>query len=214
MYTPRFNNVDDESQIREMVAAARIGWLVTVGDDAVPQATLLPLIWDEDTIITHMARANPHWRQIPPDAPALVIVTGPDAYITPSWYAAKTEHGKVVPTWNYTAVHLSGTARVHEDPAWLRTAVTDLTDRHEHHRSDPWNVSDAPDSYIEGQLRAIVGVEVAVDKVEGKAKLSQNRSEADHTGVIAGLLKEPFPRATEVAAAMQSAPSNPDTDHL
>jgi transcriptional regulator len=210
MYTPRFNSVDDESRIREMVAAARIGWLVTVGDDATPQATLLPLIWEGDRIITHMARANRHWRQIRPDARALVIVTGPDAYITPSWYAAKKEHGKVVPTWNYTAVHISGTARVHDDPAWLRTAVTDLTDQHEHSRTDPWKVTDAPDAYIDGQLRAIIGVEVAVEKVEGKAKLSQNRSEADQKGVIAGLSSELYPRATEIAAAMKSSTNQPD----
>lgn len=210
MYTPRFNEVDDEAQIREMVAAARIGWLITVGDDGAPQATLLPLLWQEDTVITHMARANVHWRQITPDAPALIVVTGPDAYITPSWYAGKAEHGKVVPTWNYTAVHLSGTARVHEEPAWLRMAVTDLTDRHEQPRTDPWEVSDAPEEFVEGQLRAIVGVEVKVEKVEGKAKLSQNRSEVDQHNVIDGLIREPYPRATEMADAMSESVGKSD----
>lgn len=205
MYTPRFNRVDDEAQTREMVAAARIGWLVTVGDDGSPLATLLPLIWEGDTVITHMAKANPHWQQISPGASALVIVTGPDAYITPSWYAAKTEHGKVVPTWNYTAVQLSGAARVRHDPEWLRNAVTLLTIRHEQARNDPWAVTDAPDEFIDGQLGAIVGVEVAVERVQGKAKLSQNRSEADQRGVIHGLVDEPFPRVNEVAAAMQSS---------
>lgn len=210
MYTPRFNKVHEDAEIREMVAAARIGWLVTVDADGLPQATLLPLIWECDTVITHMARANGHWRQIKRDAPALVVVTGPDAYITPSWYAGKAEHGKVVPTWNYTAVHLSGTALVHEDPGWLRMAVTDLTDRHEQPRAEPWQVGDAPDDFVEGQLRAIVGVEVKVEKVEGKAKLSQNRSEVDQRNVIDGLMREPYPRAAEMAEAMSESGAKPE----
>ena len=204
MYTPPFNEVVDESEMREMVAGARVGWLVTADDDATPQATLLPLMWERNTVVMHMAKANPHWRQIRPEQPALVIVTGPDAYITPSWYAAKAEHGKVVPTWNYTAVHLLGTASVHHEPDWLRTAVSDLTELHEGVRSEPWRITDAPDEFIEGQLRAIVGVEVTIDHVEAKAKLSQNRSEADQMGVIDGLLGELHPGAAEVAAAMQS----------
>src|SRR5690606_31378150 len=108
-------------------------------------------------------------------------------------YAAKAEHGKVVPTWNYTAVHLLGTASVHHEPDWLRTAVSDLTELHEGVRSEPWRITDAPDEFIEGQLRAIVGVEVTIDHVEAKAKLSQNRSEADQMGVIDGLLGELHP---------------------
>ncbi len=186
-----------------MVAAVRVGWLVTSVEGGAPQATLLPIMWEGDTVIAHMAKANGHWRQIVPDSPALVIVTGPDAYITPSWYASKLEHGKVVPTWNYTAVHLSGRVRTHDDPDWIRTAVEDLTDRHEHPRADPWEVADAPDDFITGQLRAIVGIEMHVEKVEAKAKLSQNRSQADRHGVIEGLHDEPHPGAAEVAAAMQ-----------
>lgn len=193
-----------------MVAAARIGWLITVTTDGAPQATLLPLLWEGDNVITHMAKANGHWREIGVDAPALVVVTGPDAYITPSWYVGKAEHGKVVPTWNYTAVHLSGTARVHDDADWLKRAVTELTDRHERPRDVPWEVSDAPDDFVDGQLRAIVGVEIRVEKVEGKAKLSQNRSEIDQRNVIDALAREPYPRAGEVAAAMQSLMAKPD----
>lgn len=185
-----------------MVGQVRVGWLVTAKEGSTPQATLLPIVWHDDVVIVHMARANQHWRAIGVDHPGLVIVTGPDAYITPSWYPAKSEHGKVVPTWNYTAVHLSGPLRVHEDPDWLRKAVTDLTDTHEQVRADPWAVGDAPDSYIDGQLRGIIGVEMRVEQVDAKAKLSQNRSEADRRGVVEGLSTEPYPGAAEVAAAM------------
>lgn len=190
MYTPRFNAVDDEDEIRGLVAAARTGWLVTAGEDGVPQATLLPVLWRGDTVVAHMARANGQWRQIRQDGPALLICAGPEAYVSPAWYAAKAEHGRVVPTWNYSAVHLTGTVRVHEDEAWVRTAVTDLTDHHESGRPEPWGVADAPASYVEGQLRGIVGIELTVTRVEGKAKLSQNRSAADRQGVVEGLRAE------------------------
>jgi transcriptional regulator len=187
VYLPPFNAVHDEAQTRAMVAAARTGWLVTVDRDGVPLATLLPIMWAGERVIAHMAKANPQWKQIQPGAPCLVIVTGTQAYISPSWYAAKAEDGKVVPTWNYSAVHLTGTVTVHEDSAWLRTAVTELTDLHESGRDHPWQVTDAPEPYVEGQLRGIVGIEVAVTRVEGKAKLSQNRSGADRRGVVDGL---------------------------
>ncbi len=136
-------------------------------------------------------------------ARALVIVTGPDAYVSPTWYPSKDEHGRVVPTWNYTAVHLTGTARVHLDAPWLRNAVTELTDVHESGRRPRWSVGDAPDDFVDAQLRAIVGIEVAVDRVDAKAKLSQNRSEADRLGVIDGLRGEATPGAAAIARAMQ-----------
>src|SRR5215213_7185701 len=115
MYTSPFNRTEDEAEMRTFVAEARAGWLVTNGKDAAPSATYLPVLWRDDRLIAHFARANPHWREIAPDTPTLVIVTGPGAYVSPSWYAAKAENGKVVPTWNYSAVHLTGRARVHED---------------------------------------------------------------------------------------------------
>ena len=202
MYVPRFNAVEDEATIRAMVAAARTAWLVTVDSNGVPAATLLPIMWQRDTVVAHMAKGNPQWREIAPEAAALLIVAGPEAYISPSWYATKAEHGKVVPTWNYSAVHLTGTVRVHEDPEWLRTAVTELTDLHEHGREHPWQPTDAPARYIEGQLRGIVGLEITNIRVDAKAKLSQNRSDADQQGVIDALRTEPFLGAAEVAAAM------------
>lgn len=202
MYTPRFNLVGEEAEIRSMVDDARVGWLISATDEAVPLATFLPVIWQDDVVITHMAKANSHWRHISQDSPGLIVVTGPDAYVTPSWYPTKAEHGRTVPTWNYTAVHLSGPLIVRDDPDWLRMAVTELTDRHEQVRDDPWAVTDAPADYVDSLLKGIMGVEMRVESVEGKAKLSQNRSVADRRGVIAGLAGEPYPRADEVAAAM------------
>jgi transcriptional regulator len=202
VYTPVFNRIEDEAEVRELVAAVRAGWLVTARPGAVPSATYVPVVWRDDTVILHVARANPHWSEIGDGTPALLILTGPDAYVSPSWYAAKAEHGKVVPTWNYSAVHLSGTARVHEDPEWLRAAVTELTDTHEQPRAEPWQVTDAPAPYVEGQLRGIVGIELTVTTVEGKAKLSQNRSAADREGVVAGLRSEGWPGVASVADQM------------
>jgi transcriptional regulator len=202
VYTPPFNRVDDDLELRRFVADARVGWFVTSRADSAPAASFLPVMWRDDTVIAHLAKANPHWLDIGEDTPALLIVTGPDAYVSPTWYAAKAEHGKVVPTWNYSAVHLTGVARVHEDAEWLRQAVTDLTDLHEGPRERPWHVTDAPARYIEGQLRGIVGIELAVTGVEGKAKLSQNRSIADRRGVVDGLGAEGRCGDGGVAAAM------------
>ena len=170
MYVPRLSAVQDEDEIRAMVAAMRRAWLITVGRHAMPVATLMPIMWRGDIVIAHMAKANSHWRQIEDDFPALLIVRA-EAYISPSWYAAKTEHGKVVPTWHYAAAHLTGTVRVSEDPEWLRRAITTLTDLHENGRKS-WQVSDAPDRNVDGFLRGIVGIEVKVNSVEAKAKFS------------------------------------------
>lgn len=205
MYTPPFNRVADEAELRTFVAHVRAGWWVTNGKDGAPSATYLPVLWRGDRVIAHFARANPHWREIAPDTPALVIVTGPDAYVSPAWYAAKTEHGKVVPTWNYSAVHLAGVAQVHEETEWLRMAVTELTQEHERNREEPWHVTDAPSSYVDGQLHGIVGVELTVTRVEGKAKLSQNRSQADRVGVVAGLRRSGRPDEQAVAEEMATA---------
>lgn len=202
MYTPRFNAVADEAEVRRMVAAVGSAQLVSTGPDGYPAATLLPVVWRDDVVVAHLARANDHWQRLD-GAPVLLVVTGPDAYVSPGWYAAKAEHGRVVPTWNYSVVQLRGRARVHQDPAWLRRAVDDLTDAHEGHRPQPWGTDDAPAAFVEGQLRGIVGVEVRVEQVEAKAKLSQNRSEADRDGVVTGLLAEPDPRAAAVAGQMQ-----------
>ena len=201
MYVPPFNAVTDQDELRAMVAAARSGWLVTVGADGTPAATLLPIMWHGDLVIAHLARANPQWRELPPDSPGLIIVGGPEAYVSPTWYAAKAEHGRVVPTWNYTAVQLTGRVTSHHDSEWLRAAVTELTDTHESGRDERWRVTDAPETYVEAQLRGIVGIAFRVTGVEGKAKLSQNRSADDRLGVVAGLRDDADTRLAGAASA-------------
>lgn len=202
MYTPASMEID-ELEARSFVDAVGSGWLVTVGADGAPVGTLLPILWRGDRVVAHLAKANPHWRDLD-GARALLIVGGPEVYVSPSWYPSKAEHGRVVPTWNYLAVHLTGSVTVHHDPAWLREMVTDLTERHEGKRAEPWAVTDAPAEYLDAMLQAIVGVELAVERVEGKAKLSQNRPEPDQLGVIAGLDDIGSAAATAVADAMRA----------
>lgn len=139
------------------------------------------------TLLGHVARANPHSRVTGESVEAMVIFSGPDAYITPEWYATKREHGRVVPTWNYVAIHAYGTLRLHDDPQFLRPHLEALTRQHEVGRSSPWHVSDAPDEFVAQQMKAIVGVELRIERLEGKWKMSQNRSQADIDGVVAGL---------------------------
>ena len=186
LYVPR-SNVMEPDAVRPFVAAVAAAQLVTVGGDGLPDATFLPVLWEGDRLVGHLARANAHWRRIVDGSPALAVVTGPDTYVSPSWYATKAEHGKVVPTWNYSVVHLRGRIRVHDDPDWVRALVTRLTDRHEQQRDEPWAVTDAPEDYVTKNLRPIVGVELVVEGVEAKAKLSQNRSDEDRAGVARGL---------------------------
>jgi len=204
MYVPRFNALDDDEAIRAMVLTIGSAELITVGEDGYPLSTRLPVVWDGDRLVLHIARANPHWRSIPSDrdVPALAVVTDAEAYVSPAWYATKAEHGRVVPTWNYSAVHFSGRVQRHDDPDWVRSAVTLLTEQQESSRAEPWAVTDAPARYIDKQLRAIVGLEVTIEAVEGKAKLSQNRSEEDRSGVIEGLRSEGGSREHQVADAM------------
>jgi transcriptional regulator len=134
----------------------------------------------------HLARNNDQWKR-PVRGEALVILHGPDAYITPNWYASKAEHGRVVPTWNYVTAHVYGELRVHDDPVWLEALVRRLTELHESSEPRPWTVDEAPEKFVAGQLRAIVGVELVISRIEAKVKMSQNRPAADVDGVIAGL---------------------------
>jgi transcriptional regulator len=208
VYIPRHFTVDDPAEVDSFLAAHPAGQLITVGPDGAPDATLVPYVrdgsGDGERILVHLARANEHWRRIADGGAALLVVSGADAYVSPGWYTTKREHGRVVPTWNYSAVHLGGTVRVHHDPDWLLDVVTRLTDRHERSRAEPWAVTDAPEAYVRGQLKAIVGVEILVERVEAKAKLSQNRSLDDRLGTIAGLEGETTSGARDVAAAMRS----------
>ncbi|MBI3746858.1 MAG: FMN-binding negative transcriptional regulator [Chloroflexi bacterium] len=194
MYVPEhFRPTDaDISELLEHLGAADLVTVTAVG----LLATMLPLAFDAPgsragtgpagSLMGHVARNNRQWRE-PVIGEALVIARGPDAYVTPSWYATKGEHGRVVPTWNYVTAHLHGRLVIHDDPAWVEANVRRLTALHEGRRDAPWSVDDAPRAYVEGQLRAIVGVEVLVERIEAKFKLSQNRSERDVDGVIDGL---------------------------
>ena len=193
MYVPAHFKPDDAA-VQELLRHMGAADLIT----STPRgflATMLPLLYDAPgsrtglgelgALVGHVARNNEQWRE-PAQGQALVIVRGPDAYVTPSWYATKREHGRVVPTWNYITAHMYGRLVAHDDPAWVEALVRRLTARHEAARPAPWSVDDALPAYIAGQLRAIVGVEVLIDRIEGKFKLSQNRSTADIEGVIAG----------------------------
>jgi transcriptional regulator len=213
MYIPRHFTLTDLNQITAFADAAQSADLVTF-DGAKPVSTLLPVIWDRPAdfdggqscgrLLGHIAIANQQWQTAVPGAQALAIIRGPQAYISPSWYEAKARHGRVVPTWNYEAVHLTGDVTFHRDAEWLRAFVTRLTRLHEDGREHPWAVTDAPPEYIDGQLRAIVGIELVITSIEAKQKLSQNRSELDRAGVVAGLRGEPGPGPAAIAEAMAS----------
>lgn len=154
-------------------------------------ATHMPLlVMTPDKIVGHVAKANPHWRDVLPGSESLAIFTAADGYISPSWYPSKTETGKVVPTWNYQAVHASGRLEITEEPSELLAIVTALTEKHEAGRAKPWAVSDAPADYVASQLKGIVGIVLHVTKLEGKAKLSQNKTLADRIGVTDGIVHE------------------------
>jgi transcriptional regulator len=214
MYVPAHFAVSDLDQVAAFVEQAGAADFVTF-DGTRMAASLLPVIWDRSggehgRLLGHLALANPQWKAADAGVPALAIVHGPQAYVSPSWYPSTRQHGRVVPTWNYTSVHFTGPVTFHRDAGWLRDIVTRLTEQHEHDRDHRWWVQDAPDAYIEGQLRGIVGIEMLVQDVQAKAKLSQNRSPADQTGAIAGLRGVPDPGAQAVADLMQASEASPD----
>lgn len=179
------------SELDSLLRAGGLVDLVSTGPDGL-LCTPLPMLYLPSdgglgVLQGHVARNNPHWSSADPDAESLVIVRGADAYISPNWYATKAEHGRVVPTWNYLAAHVYGRLVPHDDVDWLQALVSRLTDVHESTQPAPWQVSDAPAPFIAGQLRAIVGVELVITRIEAKAKLSQNRSAEDRSGVVSGL---------------------------
>jgi transcriptional regulator len=214
VYVPPHFRQDDGDAIAALIAAAPLGTLVTTGAAGF-HASHVPMMLDRDaspngTLLFHLARANEQWRDVDPDAEAMVIFRGADAYISPSWFPTKRETGKVVPTWNYVAVHVYGPLRISEEPAHLRDLVERLTGVHEAAMPHPWEVSDAPESYVAGQLRGIVGIELPIARIEAKWKLSQNKTAADISGAVAALLasNDANARATgaEMAAALDEDP--------
>lgn len=190
MYMPAIFKDDDLESVRATIRAARLAHFVTVTADGL-MATPLPLFLDESegeqgVIYGHFARPNPQC-QAAPLGDGLAIFMGPDAYVTPSWYATKQETGKVVPTWNYVAVHAHGPVEFFDDPDRLLAVVKRLTELHESGRASPWAVTDAPPDFVQAQLRGIVGLRMPITRLEGKRKMSQNRNAADRAGVAAGL---------------------------
>ncbi|MCQ4162387.1 FMN-binding negative transcriptional regulator [Roseomonas sp. GC11] len=203
MYIPPAFREEDLPSLQAMMAAAGLATLVTRTEEGL-MATPLPLVLAPEegpygTLYGHLARANAQAR-LAPQGEALVLFQGPDAYVSPGWYASKQEHHKVVPTWNYTAVHAHGPAEFFEDAERLLAVVTRLTARHEAGRPLPWSVQDAPDSFIRAQLRGITGLRLPIARLEGKVKMSQNRSAADRAGVAAGLATSARPGDRAVAA--------------
>lgn len=204
MYVPaHFAAVPDT--VQDLFARPGAANLVTMTRQGL-LATLLPFVYDPDAgehgaLQGHLARNNTQWSQSAVGE-ALAIIQGADAYVSPSWYASKAEHGRVVPTWNYTTAHVYGQLVIHDDPEWLDQQVRRLTGLHEAGLEHPWSVDDAPARYIAGQLRAIVGVELVITRIEAKAKLSQNRPETDIDGVVAGLIARDH---TGAAADVQQA---------
>ncbi|HEX4254279.1 MAG TPA: FMN-binding negative transcriptional regulator [Streptosporangiaceae bacterium] len=189
MYVPAHFAMDDP-QVHELLVNHGAADLITVTSQGL-LATMLPFVFDpaagpHGALLGHVARNNEQWK-VPAQGESLVIVRGPDAYISPGWYQSKTEHGRVVPTWNYVTAHVYGRLVVHDDPVWVEGLVRRLTAKHESGMAKPWSVDDAPEQFVAGQLRAIVGVELEITRIEAKAKLSQNRPEADVAGVITGL---------------------------
>lgn len=206
MYVPPAFRQTDLPALHREIGNCRLATLVSHGKNGL-QASHLPLLLRPDegrygTLYGHLARANPHWQVLAEGTEALVMFNGPDAYVSPSWYPAKAEHGKVVPTWNYIAVHAYGRAEVFDDAERLRSLLAGLTERHEGPRPQPWAVDDAPQDYIAGMLRAVVGFALPIERLEGKWKLGQNRSEADRRGVHDGLANSTDPRDRDLAQRM------------
>lgn len=197
MYLPPLFREDRLDVLQECIRAHPLGLLISAGPGSL-QANPIPFLIDDTagehgTLLAHLARANGQWRELAEVDECLVVFQGPQAYVTPSWYRTKQETGKVVPTWNYVMVQARGRPRVIEDAAWLRQQIDALTRSREATLSTPWQVSDAPESFIAGQIKGIVGLEIPISRIEGKWKVSQNRPAADRAGVVAGFREQGQP---------------------
>jgi transcriptional regulator len=202
MYIPRHFAVED-AVAQNFLQNLKSGHLVTTTGIGI-LSTLIPVTFDskQQSIIGHVARGNSQWSE-KTSQEALFISAPVDAYISPGWYASKKEHGKVVPTWDYMLAHVYGELIIHDDVDWLRIAVSDLTDAFEQGREKPWKLEDAPGDYVAGQLRAIVGVELKVSRLEVSFKMSQNKTKEDLDGVIAGLRSDSAIEAADKVAYLR-----------
>lgn len=207
MYIPRHNEETRLSVMRALIVAQPLATLVTVGASGL-FASHVPMLLEDDgsefgVLKCHISRANTQWRDYAPTVDALAIFTGHQHYITPTWYPGTKEHGKEVPTWNYVVVHAYGPLKVIQDQQWLLTNVEKLTNIHEAGSPVPWKVSDAPEDFIRSQLKGIVGLEVPIRRIEGKWKVSQNRTESERNGVIEGLEKLNTPESLAMKALVE-----------
>jgi transcriptional regulator len=205
MYTPKHFEETDLGVLHALMRAHPLATWVTTDADGVLVANHVPFLVDPDrgehgTLVAHVARANPVWRT---GTRSIVVFQGAQAYISPSWYPGKQDHGKVVPTWNYAVVHAHGTLRAIEDRDWLLRLVTRLTDTHEAGSAAPWKVADAPADYVDQMLKAIVGIEIPIERIEGKWKVSQNRPAVDRLGVADGLSARGDAQAAAMAALIR-----------
>jgi transcriptional regulator len=209
LYTPAVFQESELAKLHGHISACGLATLVTTGADG-PLISHVPLILNREPapygeLIGHLARANGQSRLCHPVQPAVAVFMGPDAYVSPSWYASKMENPRVVPTWNYVAVHARGRLEVFEDAERLKTAVTRLTERHEARFAQPWQVADAPVDFLARMLRGIVGIRLVIEQIVGKTKLSQNRSGSDRQGVITALSASNQPADREVAELMRAS---------
>lgn len=207
MYNSKPHQEHDLQRLQQQMRETRLAVLVTHGEQGL-LASHIPVLIDTGegeygTVYGHLARANRQWQELQQGSEALLVFAGADAYVSPSFYPSKAATHKVVPTWNYLAVHAYGSAEVIEDSAALLDIVSRLTDRHEQGRDTPWQVSDAPSDYIEGMLRAIVGFRLPISRIQGARKLSQNRSAEDVAGVRNGLASSSDPQDNQLAAQMR-----------
>jgi len=210
MYTPSHFAETRLAVLHEMMRSHSLATLVVNTAEGLV-ANHIPLVLDPEptpygTLRGHIARANPLWKLVDAQTQTLVIFQGPDTYITPGWYPTKQEMGKAVPTWNYVVVHAHGPLRIiADDPTWLREQLTQLTAQHEAARPQPWQMTDAPAAFIDGMLAAVVGLEIRIDRLEGKWKTSQNQTERNRAGVAEGLTERQQPHDAAMATLVTQA---------
>ncbi len=212
MYLPAHFEEPDTTVLHAAIQASGLATLVTVSS-AGPVASHVPMLLDpakgkHGALRGHLARPNPQSKDLVAGQPALAIFMGPDAYISPSLYAAKKEHGKVVPTWNFVAIHATGPIRFFDDAESLLDLVTALTRKFEAKRAQPWAVSDAPADYVQGMLKGIVGFEIEIARLEGKWKMSQNRPAADKPGIVEGLRLDGLDAVADIVAERNRQKAN------
>ncbi len=215
MFIPKHHALTELAAMQAHIDRHPLGaWVCLAGGEANGSGGLvanhIPFFLDrtegaQGRLIGHVSRANPVWRQLEHGATSVVMFMGAQSYITPAWYPGKQEHGKVVPTWNYVTVHAHGVARAVEDQAWILEMLNRLTTARESSRPTPWSISDAPSDYIRKKLRAIVGIEISIERLEGRCKLSQDEDLADRAGTVEGLLQEPDSQAQTMAMLVREA---------